>query len=198
MAAMKKNGAAETETNLKREDSRRYSTDSGVSILHSTVAGKKKISEIFSGSDGSGVKVRKKLPVAVDIIVGVIMILLVVGVIVGSYMLFRYYSNDYDSVDVTYTALYKPDEGSDPKDLKGKELYLDTAGNTVYFGKITGVSYEEGNTGKVKLIVSVSARYRQGEGYSLGDSRLAVGASFNLRCVDQAVAVAIVTLNGGK
>ena len=192
---MNKNGTDGRESNLKREDSRRLPSGMGISVWHNTVSGRKKLSEIASDGEVSNIRVRKKLPLAVDIIVGVIMLLIVIAVIVVSYMLFRYYSNDYETVDVTYTAVISG-EGIDDavQELKGKELYMDASGNTVYFGKITDVRAENGNTGKIIITVSVAASYRSGEGYSLGNSRIAVGSSFNLRYLEKTVAVSVVEL----
>jgi hypothetical protein len=147
---------------------------------------------------GSSVKVKKRLPIIVDIIAGILMLAIVCGVVVGSYMLFRYYSNDYDTKSVTYTVIFNADEELNwYASMKNGDLYMDSADNTVYFGKVTEVKTDSNNN-RVILKVTVSAKYRDGEGYSIGASRLAVGGEYKLRYVEKALNVAIVELSGGN
>lgn len=154
---------------------------------------------LSSAQSGSGIKVKKKLPLWVDIIAGILMFVIVCGIVVGSYMLFRHYSNDYAETDVTYTVIVDGTLAEEIEKyyvLKDGELFMDTEDNSVYFGKITKVS--EKNE-RILLTVSAQAKHRNGEGYSLGESRLAVGSEFDLRCDETNITVEVVALKtGGK
>ena len=159
-------------------------------------------SELFKGrkmterSLSSDIKVKKRLPIVVDIIVGIFMLVLVLAVIVGSYVLFRYYSNDYDGVNAEYKIAVNVDGELDTYDaLKGREIFMDVTGNSVYFGKITEVESIDGAEGaRVILTVSASVKHRDGEGYSIGSSRLAVGSKYSsLRCGEINLKDALVT-----
>ena len=173
---------------LKTADSTKKAKEISYAGLRTELLGGKKIKD---RPVGSAVKVKKKLPVAVDIIAGILMLVLVLAVIIGSYLLFRYYSNDYDGVDVEYqisvSVLDNPDTY---RSLEGEELFMDVVDNSVYFGKISKVEvvkdpgdHEGNNGGKVILTVDASVKHRDGEGYSIGDSRLAVGSKYAaLRC----------------
>ena len=196
MPENKKFGADEKDPNLKKEDQRKFSTGHGAGNAHGM--------DIFGGRRiadrtlGSSVKVKKRLPIIVDIIAGILMLAIVCGVVVGSYMLFRYYSNDYDTKSVTYTVIFNADEELNwYASMKNGDLYMDSADNTVHFGKVTEVKTDSNNN-RVILKVTVSAKYRDGEGYSIGASRLAVGGEYKLRYVEKALNVAIVELSGGN
>ena len=124
--------------------------------------------------------------------------MLVCAVIVGSYLLFRYYSNDYDGVDVEYKISFEVDSGIETYQyLNHGELFMDITGNSVYFGKITEVETVQNpgkDSGKVIFTVSANVKYRAGEGYSIGDSRLAVGSKYStLRCGETALRDVLVT-----
>lgn len=173
---------------LKSADSTKSSKENPVVGLRTEFFGGKKIQD---RPVGPSVKVKKKLPVAVDIIAGMLMLVLVLAVIIGSYLLFRYYSNDYDGVDVEYQITVSVlDDPNTYKSLEGGELFMDITGNSVYFGKIAKVeAFKDpgdksgSNGGKVVLTVEASVKHRDGEGYSVGDSRLAVGSKYAaLRC----------------
>lgn len=190
---------------LKNADSRKAGKE------NATVAGLR--TELFGGRKiadrpvGSSVKVKKKLPVALDIIAGILMLVLVLAVIVGSYFLFRYFSNDYDGVDVEYKVSLSVNGGLDTyQSLVNKELFMDVTDDSVYFGKITAVETikdpgdQEGNNGgKVILTVQAGVKHRDGEGYSIGNSRLAVGSKYaTLRCGELALNNVLVTALSAK
>ena len=188
MAEINKYTKDEQAQGLKSADSTKKAKENPVVGLRTELFVGKKIKE---RPVGYAVKVKKKLPVAVDIIAGILMLVLVLAVIIGSYLLFRYYSNDYDGVDVEYQITVSVlDDPDTYKSLEGGELFMDVADNSVYFGKITGVKtvkdpgdHPGNNGGKVILTVQASVKHRDGEGYSVGDSRLAVGSKYAaLRC----------------
>lgn len=196
MPENKKFGTDEKDPNLKKEDQRKISAVQGSGNTHGM--------DIFGGrrmadkSVGSNVKVKKKLPIAVDIIAGILMLVIVCGVVVGSYMLFRHYSNDYDTKSVTYTVIFNADEELNKyMSMKNGDLYMDSSDNTVHFGKVSEVRTDEENN-RVILKVTVSAKYRDGEGYSIGASRLAVGGEYKLRYIENTLNVSVVELSGGN
>lgn len=196
MAEMNSYTKEERAKGLKSADSNKTVKDGSAGAgLRAELFGGKRVSERAVGTD---IKIKKRLPVAVDIIAGILMLVLVVAVIIGSYLLFRYYSNDYDGVNVEYKITVKVDSGIDTYyNLKNGELFMDITGNSVYFGKIQSVETvkdlsEDG--GKVILTVKASAKYRDGEGYSIGDSRLAVGSKYTtLRCGEVSLSNVLVT-----
>ena len=200
MSQIKKYGSDANDPNLKREDQKK-SYDNGASGVYHGIdfIGGKRITDKRTGSN---VKVKKKLPLAVDIIAGIIMLALVLGVIVGSYMLFRYYSNDYETRSVTYTVVFKANKELEEYGLKKNgEIYMDVSGNTVYFGKIAEVKrIDQDGVKSITLKVNTDAKYRNGEGYSIGDNRLAVGSEYKLRYLEETLSVSVVELGetGGK
>ena len=159
--------------------------------------------DVFKGQSvndvqmGANLKVKKRLPLWVDILTGIIMLAIVCGVVVGSYMLFRYYSNDYGGVEVAYTVILEgiPAENTAKYyDLKDRELFMDTDANSVYFGKISAVKIENE---RVFLTVNAEAKHRGGEGYSIEDTRLAVGSELALRCGQTPLIAEVVALEDG-
>lgn len=196
MPENKKFGTDEKDPNLKKEDQRKISAVQGSGNTHGM--------DIFGGrrmadkSVGSNVKVKKKLPIAVDIIAGILMLAIVCGIVVGSYMLFRYYSDDYDTKSLSCTVFFNADEELNKyMSMKNGDLYMDFTDNTVYFGRITKVRTDEDNN-RVILQVTVDARYRDEEGYSLGEIRLAVGGEYKLRYIENTLNVSLVELSGGN
>ena len=196
MPENKKFGTDEKDPNLKKEDQRKISAVQGSGNTHGM--------DIFGGrrmadkSVGSNVKVKKKLPIAVDIIAGILMLAIVCGIVVGSYMLFRYYSDDYDTKSLSCTVFFNADEELNKyMGMKNGDLYKDFTDNTVYFGRITEVRTDEDNN-RVILQVTVDARYRDEEGYSLGEIRLAVGGEYKLRYIENTLNVSLVELSGGN
>lgn len=181
---------------LKSADSTKTKKDNAAGVgLRAELFGGKKASDRAISSD---IKVKKRLPVVVDLIAGLLMLVLVLAVIVGSYVLFRYYSNDYDSARVEYKVTVNVSGKLDTYDaLKDGELFMDVTGNSVYFGKIKSVEIienEDGDGGRVILTVSASVKHRDGEGYSIGSSRLAVGSKYSsLRCGEINLKDALVT-----
>ena len=181
---------------LKSADSSKTIKDNAANTgLRAELFGGKKTSERSIGSD---IKVKKRLPIVLDLIAGLLMLALVLAVIVGSYLLFRYYSNDYDTAKVEYKIAINVSGKLDGyEELKGGELFMDVTANSVYFGKIKNVEIIENNTGdggRVILTVSASVKHRDGEGYSIGSSRLAVGSKYSsLRCGETNLKDALVT-----
>ena len=186
--------------NLKKADSKKSQGEVGTTIRNEILGG----GRIRENSDIKNIKIKRRLPVAIDIIAGALMLVLMCGVVAGSYFLFRYYSNDYDSVNVTYRVAFVDTAGNGTAFAeKDGRVFLDTESNSVYFGKITGVDTEDNGSSqspsRIFLTIEVNAKYRKGEGYSLGDERLAVGSSFVLRYGEKTKNVTVVELStGGK
>jgi len=139
---------------------------------------------------------RKKTPIVVDIIVGILMLALVAGVIIGAYLLFTYYSGDYSGVDVEYTVICGGEDLASFASLSNGELYCDVEGNALYFGKVQSIKQEEID-GEEMFILKVAlddVRFKDGEGYWVSSERLAVGATYNLRCEKMEIEGTVVGL----
>ncbi len=197
MAEMKEYNAEQKEQDLKRADSKKNIKDSSVTAgLRAELFGGRKMPDRALESN---IKVKKKLPIAVDIIAGILMLVLVCAIIIGSYLLFRYYSSDYDGVNVEYKISFDVSGELDTyRSLKDGELFMDVTGNSVYFGKITAVEIlESGNGeegGRVILSVKSNVKYRKDEGYSIGENRLGVGSRYTgLRCGEKNLPSVLVT-----
>ena len=114
---------------------------------------------------GSNIKVKKKLPLAVDIIIGILMLAIVCAVIVGAYILFRYYANDYETVssvfhnrlnnadfprlesDATIMYAIQVRDGERKSSLTGEDLKYNTPYNSYLYkglppGPIANPGYE--------------------------------------------------------
>ena len=201
MSENKKRSLDKKAYNLKRVDRKKSNRGVEVDSTHGaeTFSDKKITDKALMGSN---VKVKKKLPLAVDIIIGILMLALVCAVIVGAYILFRYYANDYETRNVTYTVVFDAEDVKKCASMQDGDLFLDIEGNSVYFGKIKSVLLPENTegAGRVVLTVSASVKYRNGEGYFIGDSRVAVGSTHTLRYVENSITVTVVDLfeTGGK
>lgn len=191
MAEDKKNITDSGAGGLKKVNNKKSSVHMGADVF--------KGQGLNSAQSGASIKVKKKLPLWVDIIAGILMLVILCGVVAGSYMLFRYYSNDYATVDVSYTVILDGVSAENVEEyysLKDCELFMDTESNSVYFGKITGIGTEEG---RILVIVSAQTKHRSGEGYLIGESRLALGSELALRCGEKEISAEVVALTtGGK
>ena len=123
---------------------------------------------------------RKKLPIAVDIIVALLLVALFAGVVAGAYYAFRSFAKDYESVNVEYTVLVPSSDENVNNSLASQLLYMEEDGSVEYFGKVKNVKYSPENEAWL-VTVSATVRYKDGEGYSVGQNRLAVGQSLSLR-----------------
>lgn len=173
--------AVETQEDLRGQD-----REKNTSIL-SQITGKDKRpskktgKETYRRSNKQGRK--KRWQVVTDIIVAILMIAFIGGLVVGGYYIFRYFSDDYETVDVTYTFIIPKDELEGAtvavKTLAGRAIYCDSDGNTHYFGKIS--SAEVTAEGDLVLSVDVTAKYRSEEGHLVDGISLAVGMDYTLR-----------------
>ena len=166
----------ETEKDLKRADAEK--SGGAVSQLAGISLNKAR------RSDDAGFKVRKtarkRLPIVVDIIIAILFVALFAGAIVGAYFAFRAFAVDFESVNAEYTMLVLADNPADFAGLEEQALYLDVDGSVEFFGKIKSVQASEKNGGVI-IVVNATVRYKEGEGYSIGESRLAVGQEYTLR-----------------
>lgn len=190
------------QSNLKRADAKKADgADSGVTVAE-LVGGKRvRASAVMTPVS---IRKKKKLPVIFDIIVAVVMLALVAALVIGAYMLFKYYSNDYRGVDVRYVVVCQGEDMSEFALFLNEDLYCDIDGNTLYFGKVKEVKLEKGNDSQL-LILTLElsgVRYRETEGYFIADERLAVGAEFSFRNGEKTVDGTVVELakadKGGK
>jgi hypothetical protein len=197
MAELKNYGSNGDKGGLKHADAEKsYTSPAPNSILDG-------VNVKLGDSIGSSVRVKKKerhVPVIVDVITGLLLIAVVIGIAVGAVYLFRYYTNDYEGVNVEYTFVCIADdlEEMHSRSLRNKSLYLDTEDNTLYFGNVVSAElYDLGNeSGEKMLVVVVNAnlKFKDDEGYSVNDQRIAVGSEYTLRSENVVVNGTIVEL----
>ena len=187
MAELKNYGSNGEKGGLKHADAEKSYTSP---IPNSILDG---VSVKLGDSIGSSVRAKKdekRIPVLVDIITGLLLLAIVVGIAVGAVYLFRYYTDDYEGVSVEYTYICISDdlEEMHGRSLRNKSLYLDTEDNTLYFGNV--------ESGEKMLVVVVNAnlKFKDDEGYSVNDQRIAVGSEYTLRSEDVVVNGTIVEL----
>ncbi len=197
MAGINDGRSDDKQWDLKAVDSKKANGDASSPALG------KQDEHIINRSEGhisaNGVKFKKKLPVAVDVAAGILLLFIVAAILAGSYMLFTYYADDYDNVSVVYTVAFE-DMGEIGRfvSMKDKPVFVDTDDNAVYFGKVTEVNIErvgafEDNV-KMILTIKADAGFRKNEGYSIGGIRLAVGSKLTLRCEENSTDVTVVDL----
>lgn len=190
------------ENKLKKADAKKASAADPSATVSELVGAKK--SRVSAAMTPVSVRKNKKLPVVFDVIVAIVMLALVAGLFVGSYMLFKYYSNDYTGVNVRYTVVYEGENMHTFAALTNEELFCDIDGNSVYMGKVKEVKIEKGDNAQ-QLILTVEldgVRYKKSEGYFVSDQRLAVGSEFTFRHVEKTFDGTVVELakadKGGK
>ena len=132
-----------------------------------------------------------------DIIIGIIILAVFVGIVVGAYFLFRFYTDDYEGIEIEYVFISPCTEDRDAfRTVKNKELYYDFDQNTYYFGKVSDIDVIDSNNGRyLVLMVRSNAKYRAGEGYSVGDYKIAVGSEFSFRVDGKIIAGTVVELH---
>lgn len=197
MAEMKKYDQGSDKTNLKKADSKKTRGDGALPQAPSA--------DLFEGKRIRDTVVKKtrgkKLPIAVDIIIGIILVAMVIAVIVGAYMLFRYFSNDYDVSEVEYTVISQVSGDLESyASLEDKSVYYNVWGNSLYFGKVKDVSMivTPSDDDKDTLVITISAevKHRDGEGYKIEDCWIAIGSEYDLMIGDMNVSkAAIVEVN---
>ena len=203
MSDMKKRDANGSGNDLKYIDAEK--TDN-----YSNSFSQSGMSEIFEGTIKKKISLKdrrkKRLPVFIDIIIGVLIIAITIGVVIGAFTLFRYYSDDYGDVKIEYKIIaYSGNDYSLYRTMKNKELYMDSDDNTYYFGKIANVELIENPNGENVLILTVKAsvKYRKGTGYSIGENRIAIGSEYSFRSETvkingTVVELAQTSVSGGK
>ena len=199
---MSKNKNYDSKQNFDLKSADAHKKESGAG-LQSSPGGVKNF-KMTSG--GAPVNKRKKTPIVADIIAGVLIIAIAIGVVVGTVYMFRYQSNDYGNINIEYQMLiYTDKDESYYAPMKNKSLYVDADDNSIYFGKVTDMEFSTDTKGNDVLILTVSAqvKHRESDGYSISGSRLAVGCEYTVRSESIAVRGIIVELDtaaseGGK
>ncbi len=125
-------------------------------------------------------KARRRLPLAVDIIIAILLLAIAIGIVVGAYFGFRYFTVDYESVTIEYTILAKTDNAKAYSDIVGKHIYKDEDKNTLYMGKITSADVYSAD-GEVVIKVQLDANYKSEEGYFAENFKISVGKSIKVR-----------------
>ena len=196
-----KNYDSKQDFDLKSADAHKKESGAG---LQSSPGGVKNFKMTSGGTPAN--KGKKKTPIVADIIAGILIIAIAIGVIVGTVYMFRYQSNDYGNINIEYQMLiYTDKDESYYAPMKNKSLYVDADDNSIYFGKVTDMEFSADTKGNDVLILTVSAqvKHRESDGYSISGSRLAVGCEYTVRSESIAVSGIIVELGtaaseGGK
>lgn len=140
-------------------------------------------------------KKKGRVPLALDIFLAILVIALAVALVVGVYSIFKYYTLGYKEVTLEY-ALVSDDENMDESVilplLKGEDLYLDVEGNTLYLGEIESIG--RNSSGQVVITATVDVKYKNGEGYSVEDRRIATGSDYMLRIGELCFEATVVEL----
>ncbi|MBE6583437.1 MAG: hypothetical protein E7649_00455 [Ruminococcaceae bacterium] len=190
------------EKKLKMADARKMSDADQAGAVSELLSGKKARGNTIMTPIANNKK--KKFPIVVDVIVGIAMLAIVAGLLVGAYLLFTHYSNDYEGVGVEYKIVCAGEDLASFATINNGDLYCDVEGNTLYFGKVKSITQEE--SGGLKMFVLQVAvdgvKYKDGEGYYISSEKLAVGAYFTFRCGEKEIAGTVVELEksnkGGK
>lgn len=138
-------------------------------------------------------KARKRLPIAVDIIIAILLLAIVAAVITGAYFALRYFTIDYDSVSIEYSILVEGDGVKQYEGLTGKHLYMDEDANTLYMGRVSDVKIYEAD-GAAVITVTLEAKYKAEEGYFADDCKIAVGKKLDVRTESLKISGKIVEL----
>ncbi len=158
------------------------SADSGVSsvnnnLLEKYTQARGNVSSVFSK--------KSKFPLALDIIISVLLVLLVAAIVAGACLIVARFDDSYDSKDIEYELLIDRAEIDDIQ--KGVNLYVDKNGSAIYFGRVVDINERVVVTGKEQdadyVIVTLHAtvQYRDDEGYSLAGEKIAVGREISAR-----------------
>lgn len=183
-----------------RDAEKSYSTPkSAVRTGVEELIGNRIMNESSRASAKKGQK-KKVITVVLDILVGLLILAIAAGIIVGTYFLFKYYSNDYDTATITYTFIY--DGYVDPAEMIGKDMFCDDGETAHYFGEITDVYQVDHRDGYTEIAwafeITVTAKYRDDKGYEIDDNRIAVGRGFGLRSGEEEYFGTVVELKRQK
>ena len=166
----------ETEKDLKRADAEK----SGATVSQLASISLKKARKGENTGFKSKRVARKRLPIVVDIIIALLFVAIFAGLIVGAFYAFRIFAVDFESVNVEYTVFVPNEQYENYAGIEHQIVYFENEdnGSVEYFGKVKSVS---AHSDGVLISVAATVSYREGDGYSIGEHRLAVGKSFDLR-----------------
>ena len=184
----------ESQERLKQAD-REKSSDSAFTKVNNDFV--EKYSKV-RGNVSSVFTKKSKFPIGLDIFISILLILVVAALVVGAYFLIIKFDDAYDNATVEYVLLV--DKSQAEGIVKGDNVYIDRYGSAVYLGNIIEVddkvevaSAEE--TSYVLVKIYADAQYRDDEGYSIDDEKIAVGRSMNVRVKNMAILCEIVDLS---
>lgn len=165
----------EIENDLKSADSEK-SGGINAQLANLNMPRPKKKDDEFQGRSIA----RKRLPLAIDIIIALLFVALFAGVIVGAYYTFRFFANDYESAVVEYVIAVESADGIIDDSLVQTNLYYDVEDSLEHFGRVKSVSFNESGD-KCYITIVNTVKYKETEGYSIEENRLAVGEIYTLR-----------------
>ena len=202
-----KNISPEEKKDLRHADMDRFGKEGlgGAREPADTATKEKKVKNKQKKKGQSDREKHAGVPLLLDIGVALVIIAVIAALIVGAYFLFKYYSDSYKDASIQYTVLISGEDAetiSDVNSLKNKEIYYDLDGNAYYFGKVTSVNILEGEDGERQITarISVTSKYKRGEGYAVDGNRIAVGCEYSLRIEENTFETVIIEMykGGGK
>lgn len=179
---------------LKHAD-REKSTDSAVSSVN------KQFAEKYNKVRGnvSSVFTRKsKFPLGLDIFISILLIVIVAALVVGAYFLVIKFDDAYDNATIEYVLLVDKNQAEGV--IKGDNVYIDRHGAVAYLGNVidvnsnVSVASNNGSVQYVAITVHADAQYRDDEGYSVDDEKIAVGKPISVRVKNATLACEIIEL----
>lgn len=171
------------------------SAESGISSVNNNLLEKYTMAR---GNVSSVFSKKTKFPIALDIIISILLVLLVVAIVAGACFIVARFNDAHDSRNIEYQLLIERSEIDDI--TKGENLYVDKDGSAIYFGRVVDVNDRVVVTGKEQnadyVIVTLHAtvQYRDDEGYSIGSERIAVGREISARIDSDTFKCEIISL----
>lgn len=180
---------------LKRVDVEK-SGDSSISTTNNDFI--EKYSKV-RGDVSSMFNKKSKFPIGLDIFISLLLILVVVSLVIGAYFLIIKFDDAYDNATIEYVLLVDKKQAYGV--IKGDNIYIERYGSVVYLGNIVEVdenvevsSSKEGANQYVAIKVHADAQYRDDEGYSIDEEKIAVGRELSVRVKSKAFSCEIVEL----
>ncbi len=142
---------------------------------------------------------KSKFPIGLDIFISVLLVLIVAALVVGAYFLIIRFDDAYDNETVEYVLLVEKNqiEGAE----KGNDIYVDKDGAVIFCGSIVNIedsnfTLENSDVNIEYALVTVRAdvQFRDDEGFSIDEEKIAVGRTMTVRVKDTTFTCDIVEL----
>ncbi len=185
----------ENKERLTRHDRERSSDSAPLSannnFIEKYTKARGNVSSVFSK--------KSKFPIGLDIFISILLIVLVAALVVGAYFLIISFDDAYQDVTVDYVLLVDKAQASTAQ--RDMDLYVDKDGSAVHLGKITAIDDKvtvSGVDGAASEYVAITVRanlqFRDDEGFSIDDVKIAVGNAISVRVKNVVLNCEIVDL----